>query len=100
MYIAVNKPMGKTNKKIYDSILLRESYRENGKVKKRTIANLSHCSPEEIAAMKLALKHKESLCVLGSIKESVTIKEGLFNRSSLVCIQHRKAAWNRESIGK
>jgi hypothetical protein len=77
MYIAVNKPMGKTNKKIYDSILLRESYRENGKVKKRTIANLSHCSPEEIAAMKLALKHKESLCVLGSIKESVTIKEGL-----------------------
>ncbi|MBI4707595.1 MAG: IS1634 family transposase [Candidatus Omnitrophica bacterium] len=68
--------MAKTNKKIYDSILLRESYRENGKVKKRTIANLSHCSPEEIAAMKLALKHKESLTVLGSIKESVTIKEG------------------------
>lgn len=77
MYIAVNKPMVKTNKKIYHSILLRESYREGGKVKKRTIANLSHCSPEEIAAMKLAFKYKGSLTALGSIKESVTIKEGL-----------------------
>jgi len=34
--------------------LLRQSYRENGKVKHRTIANLSSCSAEEIEAIKLA----------------------------------------------
>ena len=28
--------------------LLRESYREGGKVRHRTIANISHCSGEEI----------------------------------------------------
>ncbi len=52
------------NGKKYVRHLLRESYRENGKVKKRAIANLSHCSDDEIAAIKLALKHKKDLSVL------------------------------------
>ena len=55
MYIAENKSPNKNGKKIYQSILLRESYREYGRVKNRTIANLSHCKPEEIAAIRLAL---------------------------------------------
>ena len=46
--------------------LLRENYREDGKVKHRTIANISSCSPEEIAAVKLALKHKDNLAELAS----------------------------------
>ena len=41
--------------------LLRESYRQDGKVKHRTIANLSRCSPDEIQAIKLALRHKSDL---------------------------------------
>jgi hypothetical protein len=41
--------------------LLRESYREGGKVRHRTIANISHCSGEEIKAVKWALKHKKQL---------------------------------------
>lgn len=41
--------------------LLRENYREGGQVRHRTIANLSSCSEEEIAAIKLALKHKGEL---------------------------------------
>ncbi len=41
------------NGRTYRRVLLRESYRENGKVKKRTIANLSACSEKEIAAIKL-----------------------------------------------
>ena len=49
------------NGRTYKRVLLRESYRENGKVKKRTIANLSACSNQEIEAMKLALEHKEAL---------------------------------------
>lgn len=47
--------------KTYSRCLLRESFRENGKVKHRTIANLSQCSPEEIAAITLAFEHKHNL---------------------------------------
>ncbi len=46
------------NGKKYTRHLLRDSYRHDGKVKHRTLANLSHCSDEEIQAIKLALKHK------------------------------------------
>ena len=77
MHIVENQSAPKTGKKIYRSILLRESYREGRKVRKRTIANLSHCTPGEIAAIKLALKHKGDLTVLGSLKESVELQEGL-----------------------
>jgi len=77
MHIVENQSAPKTGKKIYRSILLRESYREGAKVKKRTIANLSHCTTGEIAAIKLALRHKEDLAVLGSLKESVELQEGL-----------------------
>ncbi len=41
--------------------LPRESYREGGKVRRRTIANLSQCSGQEIKAVKWALKHKRQL---------------------------------------
>ena len=45
-----------SNGKTYESIYLRESFRQDGKVKKRDIANLTHCDPAEIAAIELALK--------------------------------------------
>ena len=38
------------------AILLREGYREGGKVHTRTLANLSHLPPEKIEALKAALK--------------------------------------------
>src|SRR5207249_9576959 len=38
------------------AILLRESYREGGKVKKRTLLNLSDWLPERIAGFKMLLK--------------------------------------------
>ncbi|MFO7773409.1 MAG: hypothetical protein R6V59_05670, partial [Dehalococcoidia bacterium] len=55
--------------KRYYRHLLGESFREKGKVKHRTLANLSHCTNEEIAALKLALKHKGNLAQLISIEE-------------------------------
>jgi transposase len=76
MYVAENKSPAKNGKKIYQSVLLRESYREDGKVKNRTIANLSRCKPAEIAAIKLALKYKDRLSELGSITDSVSLQEG------------------------
>jgi len=59
----------------YRRHLLRESYRQDGKVKHRTIANLSHCSEAEIAAIKLALRHKGDLAQLGSRKD-LTLHQG------------------------
>jgi hypothetical protein len=60
MYVEhVKKTVG--NRK-YEQILLRESYRAEGahrsRVKHRTLLNLTHHSPEEIAALEWALKHK------------------------------------------
>jgi hypothetical protein len=46
------------NGKAYPRHLLRASCRESGKVKHRTIANLSHCKSEEVEAIRLALRHK------------------------------------------
>ena len=62
----------KRGRKTYTRNLLRTSYREDGKVKHKTVLNLSICSQEEIAAIKLALKHKGNLTTLASIKEVKT----------------------------
>ena len=44
------------NRRSPPAILLREGYREDGKVKSRTLANLSKLPPEAIAAIKRVLK--------------------------------------------
>ena len=44
------------NRKSPPAVLLRESYREGGKVKKRTLANLSSLSMEQVNALRLILK--------------------------------------------
>ena len=57
--------------------LLRDSFRADGKVKHRTIANISHCSPEEIRAIKLALQHKGDLTTLVAVREDVSLHQGV-----------------------
>jgi hypothetical protein len=53
------------NDRVYEQVLLRESYREPGqtrsRVKHRTLLNLTHCDPREVAAIEWALKHKHAL---------------------------------------
>lgn len=78
------------------TILLRESYWEKGKSKNRTLLNLTHSAPDDIAAMELALKHKKDLSALGSSKELVSLEEGLIVGSPWVVIQIA----NRLGIGK
>lgn len=51
MYVAVVP-----NRNSPPAILLRESFRENGKVRNRTIANLSHWSADKIEALRHVLK--------------------------------------------
>ena len=98
MHIVENK--SKSGKKIYRSILLRESYREDGKVKKRTIANLSNCTPQEIGAIKLALNHKEDLGELGSLSESIELHEGL-SVGAVWCVnQVARELGIEEALGK
>ncbi len=67
----------KHNGNSYTRYLLRESYREHGKVKHRTLANLRSCSREEINAIRLALRHKHDLTHLGAMHEHMTLKQGL-----------------------
>jgi len=65
------------NRKTYTSHLLRHAYRHNGKVRHRTIANLSACSDDEIRAIRLALQHKGDLTQLAGLKEDLRIQQGL-----------------------
>jgi hypothetical protein len=67
MYITEVLTKTKTGKITHRCILLRESYREDGKVKNRTIANLTHCQPQDIAALRLALQHKGALTDLTAL---------------------------------
>jgi Transposase DDE domain len=62
--------------KTYTRHLLRESYRANGKVLHRTLANVSHCSEAEIEAIRLALRHKGELEHLGTIQDAITLQQG------------------------
>jgi len=98
MYIARAKWPSKDGKKIHQSVWLRESYRENGKIKTRNIANLKHCSPEEIAAIELALKHKKDLTALGSVSE-VELHQGPSVGAVLAIYQLAKQLGLERSLG-
>ena len=74
MYIDTSKTT--INGKTYHRYLFRESYREDGKVKNRTLGKISKCSAAEIAAIKLALKYKDNLSALLHV-EDVELHEGL-----------------------
>ena len=54
------------NGKQHTRILLRTSYRKNGKVLHKTIANLSQCPSQDVEAIRFALKHKNHLDLLAS----------------------------------
>lgn len=64
------------NGRTYKRVLLRQSYRDQGKVKKRTMANLSACSEAEIEALQLALQHKQDLSQVGSVEEFLSVQQG------------------------
>ena len=61
------------NRKSPPAVLLRQSRRDGGKIVKTTLANLSQCPPEAVAALRLALRgvalvpHEEVFAVERSI---------------------------------
>ena len=97
------------NRQSAPAILLRESYRENGKVRKRTLANLSKWPPEVVEQLQKILKggrtieqlkssfevvrsrpHGHVLAVLGTLRrlklESAIVKRGSLNRDLVVAM--------------
>lgn len=55
--------------KQYTAILLRHAYRDNGKVRHKTLLNLTHYPTEDIEAMRIALQHKSKLDLLANFSE-------------------------------
>jgi DDE family transposase len=74
----VDSSTTRLNGKTYTRHLLRETYREDGKVKHRTLANLTHCKPEEVEAIRLALKHKGDLgrILASAVEGGPELKQG------------------------
>jgi len=71
MYIAVVP-----NRNSAPAVLLRESFRENGKVHNRTLANISHWPAERVAAFRDVLKGATTTSV-GSAVDSFRILRSL-----------------------
>lgn len=72
MYIAFTRKKYKDT--YHEQILLRESYREDGKVKSRTIANFSNQPKEQVEAIAAALKSKgESVITTENQSQGKTI---------------------------
>lgn len=61
MYIAKVPTYRKDKTVSHTAILLRRSYRENGKVKTETIANITHLPKKDIDAIEWALNHKNEI---------------------------------------
>ena len=61
MYITITRKKYKDT--YHEQILLRESYRENGQVKTRTIANLTKQPKYQVEAIAAALKNKDDIVV-------------------------------------
>lgn len=66
----------KRGDKTYRRVLMRNSFRVDGRVRHETVANLSKCDDEEIEALKLALRHKGDLKALAVVSEDVSTKQG------------------------
>jgi transposase len=93
MYIAITRKKYKNT--YHEQILLRESYREDGKVKTRTIANLTNKPRYQVDAIAAVLKNKN--------EPIITTKNQVQGRSiafSFVIIFIMKALGIFKSIGK
>ncbi len=62
--------------KTYRRILLRESYYEGGESKKRTIANLSNCTDDEIKAIQFAIQFDRGEIELETICKELEFEQG------------------------
>lgn len=75
----IQRVKSKQGKKVYEQILLRESYREPGAkrsaVKKRTLLNLTKYPPQIVKAFDLVIKHQGDLSVLATLSD-ISLAQG------------------------
>jgi hypothetical protein len=62
--------------RVYQRHLLRRSYREGGKVRKQTLANLSHLPEEAIAAVRLVLGGKTLVDADAGVEVTRSLQHG------------------------
>lgn len=99
MYVARVKCKNRGKKKsVYETVLLRESYREDGNVKTKTIANITHSSSEEIMAIELALKNKHCLSTLITVGD-IKLKQKLSLGASHGIIELAKRIGISKALG-
>ncbi|MBT9148385.1 MAG: IS1634 family transposase [Dehalococcoidia bacterium] len=99
MYIAEVLTKTKSGNPSHRCFLLRESFRKDGKVNSRTIANLTHCKPQEVAAIRLALQHKDDLSVLKSL-DDVELNEGMSVGAAWCIYQVAQQLGIEKALGK
>ena len=87
--------------KVYTCILLRESFREGGKVKHRTIANLTNRPNDEIEAIRFALQHKGKLPDEAAILDKIELncEQGLSVGAIFVLSEVAKRLGITQSLG-
>jgi len=73
--------------KVYETHLLRRSYRQDGRVKNQTLANLSHLPPAALLAVKATLRGQ----VLVGADEAVEITRSLPHGHVAAIVAHAKA---------
>ena len=99
MYITITRK--KYKETYHEQILLRESYREEGKVKNRTLLNLTHKPKEQVSALIAALKSLKAKAkesdIYVSLKEQ---KQGFTIGLSFVVIYLMKLLHIIPSLGK
>jgi len=61
----------------YERILLRDSYREDGRNRHHTILNLTNWPKKNLDALALALKHKDDLKKLAFRKDDMSLQQGM-----------------------
>src|SRR5436309_12523565 len=71
MHVVTNRV--RHGERVYTSTLLRRSYREGGKVKKQTLANLSHLPDELIELIRGALRGQRYVAA----EEALTVERSL-----------------------
>ena len=94
MYLTVTRKKYKDT--YHEQILLRESYREDGKVKTRTIANITNQPKHQIEALAVALKTKKD----EPLFNTSTQKQGYTIGLSLVILFIAKLLGILSAIGK
>ena len=92
----VSHVVSRRGEKEYHSYLVRRSYREGGKVKHETVANVSKLPPAAIQALTLALS-KKTVIEAGSDFEIISSKR---HRASALLYASAKSSGLLDALGK